>query len=233
MTFAGTYLFLLGLASGIGLLALTAYRRVSPHWLRWLLMASGVFVMSRYLTMALFTMEDAPVRWPLLRHCWYASTVGLTLPSVMAIDQLVRHPAMTPRKLLTWFSPFLLIYAGVIWFGPRAPLVTKFWIPGMGGGFHWLPGLGGFWRLLLIATQTVFVIGFVAIAVSLVRRLPVPRLRRALLGLVLAQLALGLDGLSVLFAWSYFRPFLYSEILASLALWYAYETSAALQSSSS
>ena len=108
------YLFLLGLASGVTLLTISAYRRVSPGWLKWMLVACGALVISRYATMALFASAETPEHVWRVRHCWFASYLGLTLPSVFAIDQLLRHPAMTPKKLLGWFSPFLLAYGALI-----------------------------------------------------------------------------------------------------------------------
>ncbi len=76
LSLPGLYLFLLGLAMGISLLTITSYRHVSPRWLKWLLIASGLFVISRYVTMALFTSPQAAQSvWP-LRHCWYATSVG-------------------------------------------------------------------------------------------------------------------------------------------------------------
>ncbi len=220
---AGTYVFLLGLASGIALLPLTAYRRVSPRWLKWLLVASGGLVLSRYITMALFTSFDAPQRLWSLRHCWFATSVGLTLPSVFAIDQLVRHPAMSPKKLLRWFSPFLVAYGCVILF---APMTVE---PDRVSG--WTPHLAGNWQRLLGLVQGTFVISFISICVLFIRKIPSRPIQTALAGLLVAHLYLGVDGLLLVCGRWYFRPFLYSEMLTLLAIWYAYETSARLQNS--
>lgn len=212
------YLFLLGLASGVALLTISAYRRVSPGWLKWLLVACGALVISRYATMALFASAETPEQVWGFRHCWFASYLGLTLPSVFAIDQLLRHPAMTPKKLLAWFSPFLLAYGALILAADASPVAD----PVMG----WMPKLSPGWRLFASSVQGVYILGFVGISVMLIRKVPVPSIRIALLGLILAHLALGLDGLLLsLGAW-YFRPFLYSEMLTLFALWYAYQTAA-------
>ena len=218
---ASAYVFLLGLACGITLLSLTAYRHVSPAWLKWLLISLGLFVMSRYISMALFTSPEASVRFWGLRHCWFASSVGLTLPSLMAIDQLLRHPGMSPGKLLRLFSPFLVAYGSVILFGAMTPQPDRIvgWIPHLSSGWHWL----------LSGVQVVFVLGFLSICIGLMWKLPSPPIRRALLGLALAHTYLGLDGVWLALGKWYFRPFLYSEMVALLALWYAYETAAALR----
>ena len=184
-------------------------------------MATGLFVISRYGTMLLFTLHDAPrIVWG-LRHCWFATSIGLTLPSVMAIDQLVRHPAMSPLKLLRAFAPFLVIYSAVILFGamtPQPDLVIG-WTPQLSRGWQWL--LGG--------VQTVFVVGFVGICLVLMRKLPSSPIRGALLALTLAHLYLGFDGVLLALGKWYFRPFLFSELFALLAIWHAYDTSARLQ----
>ncbi|GEM_PF-2513577 len=217
----GRYLFFLGVAAGMTLLLLSAYRRVSPLWLRALLIATALFIISRYVTMALFTMGSAPQQFWALRRCWFATSVGLTLPSLIVIDQLLRHPAMSPAKLLRIFSPFLIAYGAVILFGVMSPQPD----PVMG----WTPRLSIGWQWFLGAIQTMFVLGFVTTCLLLMRKIPSPPIQRALLGLVIAHAYLGFDGLVLALGRWYFRPFLFSEMVALLALWYAYETSARLQ----
>ena len=215
---AGVYLFCLGLASGLTLLTITGYRRVSPRWLKWVLVASGLFVMSRYVTMAIFTRADAPQHFWMLRRCWWATSVGLTLPSVFAIDQLVRHPALSPNKILRWFAPFLLVYALVILVGSSHPVPDRV--------IGWMPRLEGGWRFLLALTQSAFVVTFVGFCVLLIRKLPSAPIRLPLFWLAVGHLTLALDGLLVASGRWYFRPFLFSEMLTLLAIWHAYETSA-------
>ena len=221
---AGIYLFLLGLASGMAVLTLTAYRRVSPAWLRWLLIASGAFLISRYLAMAFFATTESPERVWGWRHCWFATSLGLTLSSVFAVDQLIRHPAISPKKLLAWYSPFLIIYGAVILFAQMTVVPDK--VAG------WAVRLSPGWQRLLSTTHGVFVLAFLSICALLMRKIPSRPIRTALLGLILAHGVLAMDGtLMALGVW-YFRPYLYSEMLALFALWHAYETSASLQQTS-
>ena len=219
VTAASIYVFLLGLASGAALLTMSAFRHVSPRWLKWLLLFTGVLMIGRYVTLALYTTTDAPQRFPSwLKHGWLLSSVGLTLPGVMAIDQLLRHPGMSPKKLLTWFSPFLAVYAAVILFGPLTPVPDRV--------VGWTLTLTPEWKGALSVVQAAFVVGFVGLCSMLVRKIPSPPIRSALVGLALAYLYLGVDGVLVALGCWYFRPFLFSELLTLLALWRAYDTAA-------
>ena len=199
---AAWYLFLLGLAMGLVVLLLTAYLSISPGWLRWLLLASGVFAASRYLVMALFAISPAPQDLWGLRACWFATSIGLTLPGVVALDQLVRHPAMTPKKLLKGYAPFLAAYLAVILLG-RYELV-----PDPIAGYS--PTLVGGWRW--------------ALAAMVGRKLPVPRIRLALGWLMAAYSYLSVDGFVRAAGGWYVRPYLYSECLALWAIWFALDT---------
>ncbi len=218
---AAVYLFLLGLAAGLALLTLTAYRRVSPTWLKWLLLGLGLFVISRYVAMALFTAPDAPDRFWAFRRCWFATSIGLTFSSVMAIDHVVRHPAMTPKKLLQWMAPFLLAYASVILFGQFEPQPDRV--------IGWIPRLTPVWQRVLSTTHSLFLIGFLAGCALLAKKIPSRPIRRALAALAAGQLLLGVDGVVLAFGGWYFRPYLYSEMLTLAALWFAYDTGTRLQ----
>ena len=213
---AAWYAFCLGLAAGMTILAATAYAGLSPRWLRWLLLGCAAFQASRYATMLVFATAPDPEAVWWLRRCWLASAIALTLPGVIAADQLVRHPAMTPKKLLQRFSPFLAAYAVVLLFG-RFELA-----PDPVAGAY--PKLYGWARIVITVTQSAFVLGFCWIAGQLVRRLPSPSIRRALLGLMLAYAWLGVDGVLVSLGRWYVRPFLFSEMATLAAIWFALHT---------
>ena len=212
----GWYLFWLGLAAGASGLAMSAYRFVSPRWLKWLLWASGLLVTSRYLAMATFaTSAQPPMGW-LLQRVWFASVIGLTFPGVVALDQLVRHPAMTPKKLLVRFSPFLLAYALVLLLGriewESHPLI----------GLH--PRLVGWAVGALACAHAAFILGMLGLGFLLAKKLPSTPIRLALAGLMAAYAYLGADGVVLAVGRWYSWPFLYSEILALVALWLAFDT---------
>ncbi len=212
----GWYLFCVGLAAGIAILALTSYATLSPRWLKWIVLASGVFAASRYLAIAICALHpDASSSW-ILRRCWFGTSVGLTLPSVVALDQLVRHPAMSPTKLLQRFAPFLAGYAAVLIFGSFDAQ------PDLLLGMHL--HLVGWAAVFLAIIQSCFVLLFLGLSILIIRKLPVRRIQLAIAGLMLAHLYLGVDGvLESAHLWSV-RPFLFSEILALLAIWWALQT---------
>ena len=213
---AGAYFFLLGLASGIAVLTISAFQRVSPRWLKGLLAASGLFVISRYVALALFAAADTPERVWAWRHCWFATSLALPLQSAFAVDQLLRHPAMSPKKLLGWLAPFLIASSAVILFAGMTPVPDRI----TGWGLRLNPG----WQRLLSITHGLFVAGFLGISLPLMRKVPARPIRIALLGLALAQACLALDGVILALGGWYFRPYLYSEMLALFAIWHAFKT---------
>jgi hypothetical protein len=216
---AAGYLFLLGLACGIGLLALTAFFKVSPAWLKWLLVASGAFVITRYISMFTLATATDPAALGLLRHGWFATSLALPLQTVFAIDQLIRHPAMTPKKLLARFSPFLAAYALVILFGTTVPVPDRV--------LGWTLRLAQPWQGLLSLTHVTFVGICVGVCGLLIWKVPIAPVRAALALLALGQLALAADGVVLALGGWYFRPYLFSEMFMLLALWHAYRTAAA------
>ncbi len=221
MDLSRIYVFLLGLTAGLAILAMTAYGRTSPRWLRFLLFAAGLLALGRYLALFLFTTPQAPQQFSIFGHLWFGTSIGLTLPSVFAVDQLLRHPAMTPAKLLRRFSPFCIVSLSVILLGAYTIVPD----PAVG----WAIRLTLPWRIVLSLVQAIFVVGFITLCAMALRK-PIPRpARAALLTLIVAHVYLGLDGLLLALRQWYFRPFLFSEMIALLALWYAFETADALQ----
>lgn len=212
----GWYLFCAGLAAGVAILALTGYAALSPRWMKWAVIAAGLFTLSRYVAMAACALvPNAASSW-VVQRCWLGASVGLTLPTVVALDQLVRHPAMSPKKLLQRVAPFLAGYAIVLAFGAFDAQPD----PLLGARPH----LVGWAAILLAIIHACFVLGFLALSFLIIRKLPVRRIQAAIAGLMLAQLSLGADGaLEHLRLWS-FRPLLFPELLALLAIWWALRT---------
>jgi hypothetical protein len=128
---------------------------------------------------------------------------------------------MTPKKLLTWFAPFLAVYALVSLFGE--------FIPEPDPVAGWQLKLGTPWMVAVSLVQSVFVLGFVTSCVVFIRKIPVRPIQIALGLLATAHLLLGLDGALLALGRWYFRPFLFTEMATLFALWHAFTTAARLE----
>lgn len=212
------YLFLLGFASGLCVLVITSFRRISPTWLKLVLTAVILLTGSRYVVMALYTNPATLHRFWFLHPLWFGSLIGLTLPSIFAIDQLLRHPAITPMKLMKGYFPFLIAYIAIMVFGRGAPISDP--------TGSWIVQLDSVWQWVLISTQIIFVICFISACFLLINKIPNRIIRTALLILALGQLYLAFDSLLLFLGGWYFKPFLFSEIFMLLAIWWTYETAA-------
>ena len=181
--------FALGFAVGLTLMMASAARRVSPRWLK----------VSVLICAALEATQYAVLWTGSATFLWMGGMIGLSWPTMVAADQLVRHPAMTPKRLLHWYLPFLL-------------------------GF----GLTLLWVTIVPLMEGVFVTAFVGVCVLLIRKLPMPPIRLALACLALGQVCVGISGLVLVFrgvaGW-----LLVAEIVMLLALWHAFETAWAQQ----
>lgn len=169
---AGTDLFLLGLASGLALLAMSSYRHVSPGWLRWLLLGCGLAMIFRYVCLAQFAMAAT---FDYLGSSHRAELVSLMLPGIFAVDQLLRDPRMSPRILLIRTSFLFIAYAALL----IAPAQLR--------------------RSFILLIQSIFAVGFTGWAGLIMWKVPSLPIRRALAGLVggYAWLALSGVGLSL------------------------------------
>ena len=213
------YGFLLGLSTGVTLLTTTSYRRVSPAWLKWLLIISGMLLIVHELTLTLLISSISIDHLWALRFIWYLMPMALLFPGVMAIDQLLRHPAMSPNMLLRWLAPFLGADLLII---SLARLTVA---PNLVVG--WMPVLERGWAMLSLLLHEALLLAAVVGCFFLIRK-PLPRaMRQALCGLVVGFAALGL---AVVFLLTQkWLSLLLSELPMLFALWYAYETSTELQ----
>jgi len=210
------HLFELGFAGGVSVLAASAYCAVSPRWLRGLLLACAALVIARYATLAALATATGLGGLAPWHRLYLGSAIGLTFPGVVALDQLIRHPAMTPKKLVTWYAPFCAIYAFIMLCGPLA--ITGDIVSGV------QPHLAGWAAVMLGATQSAFVLGFLWLAWQAARRFPIATTRRAIFGLMAAYLCLGIEGVLVAIGDRPTHRFVVTEIVASLAIWFALDT---------
>ena len=214
-------LFWLGCASGITVMAGTAYRHISPAWLKWLLAATALVLLARYAALACLSLTSVPEHVGVLRPLWLAAPISLLLPSAAAADLLIRHPAMTPQKLMRLLSPALIGYGLIIVCAP-ARLV-----PTLAAG--WLVRLTGLWQALFLALQLSVSLGFVGVCVLLIRKIPLRPIQHGLALLALSQLLQGVDAIRVAVHVGSSALSIQTEIASLLAIWFACETGARLQ----
>ena len=165
--------YLLGLASGVALLPVLAFCQISTGWVRGLLIVGQALAAFSHALTASLGADPAVEAWA-ARIGW-AAAAGTVAVSAFAVDQLLRHPAMTPRRLLLWIAPFLA--------GPLAAAV-------LGPGAGWATGAAQ-------ATGAVFSLLFAVVTLWLAMRLPVPKIRLMLGFLAAAHLGLLAAGLPV------------------------------------
>ncbi|MBI4597675.1 MAG: hypothetical protein HY737_04645 [Candidatus Omnitrophica bacterium] len=196
-------IYLVGLASGVVLLPITSFRRLSPLWLKLLLVAAGCLLIIRYLMLGLPDPVAPPMgRWsaPFVR---LTGAIGVTLPGIFAMDQLIRHPAMTPQKLLRWCAPLIALDLVTCWRIPLAMLV-----------------------------QGAVGLGLASACAMLGGKIPVPSIRKplAILGLAYGMWAAAnlLIGLATAIP---LRWMLLAELNLMLAVWHAFDMSATPQNS--
>jgi hypothetical protein len=85
--------FTAGLSTGLALMLLLSFRPLSPRWLRWNLYLDGLFLAAFSAT------RGAVEATAYAQYSSFVLTLSLALPSLFAIDQLVRHPAMRLQRL--------------------------------------------------------------------------------------------------------------------------------------
>ena len=218
------YCFFLGLSIGISLLTMTSYRRVSPTWLRWLLIVSGILLIAHQLTLALVINSSSSDHLWALRVLWYLMPMALLFPGIMAIDQLLRHPAMSPKRLLQWLLPF---FGADIALMALARLTV---VPDPTVG--WMPVLAKGWAISSLTLHEAMLAAAVVACLYLIGK-PLPHaMRQALWGLTIGLIALGL-AIILLTVTRHWLILPLSELPMLFALWCAYETSAELQRSGS
>lgn len=195
MTLEGA--FFAGLGCGLTLLLAAAIRPVSPRWLKQLLIG-------------LLLLQGASYLLPVLTQTM--TSTGLLLCSVFAVDQLIRHPAMSAKQLLVWCSPlivFALATTAVLLFAPDK-----------------IPPL---WRsCFLLGIPVLGSAGFALWVLLLFPKIPSREMRRAL-GLLAAAHTLQ-AGAFLFSLWQAGLPAAFhTDLLLLIALWHAYDTAYALQ----
>ena len=204
------YLVALGAAAGLTVLAASAYLQISPASLRRLALGMAALATCRYLAMAHTIMlgEQALV-WSLLPS-WYATAFILTFPGLLAFDQLVRDPRVTPTRLLTMYAPLFLGYLLVMALGE--------WEPQRHSGPAW-------WPMLLAVVQVAFAAGLIVLVRKAWKVVTAPAARIALSSLIAAYSLLAVDSIWTALRHGARNPSLIPEVLVLLSVWFSLRTS--------
>ena len=153
--------------------------------------------------------------WWTIRSVWCVHLVALTWPAVVAADQLIRHPAVTPRALVRWYVPMAMAGLGVIVLGQIGL------VPESGVGMR-LALLGAWARAAGLLLGSFSIILIVVGGMVWRRLLPGP-VKTSLSALLAAYALVGLEGVVQLVRPSP-APWLWPEMIAFLALWNAFQT---------
>ena len=208
-------MLVLGVALGLLALPLSVYVGVSQRWVRWSLVACGALMAMRYFVMA-SSLASGDVRsWWGLRSLWVIHLVALTWPAVVAADHLIRHPAVTPQVLARWYAPVAVSATGLILLGHAGVVVA--------GHADVPPVFAGGWVRAAGALLGGFSLVLLAVGGAIWRRLSPGPVRTALFALMAVYMLVGLEGVIQVVRPSPI-PWLWPELLASLALWGAFQT---------
>lgn len=200
-------IYLTGIASGTVLLAMSAYRHASPVWLKWLLWITGLFLILRYTLTVLFLESGSLHFFQLQSYRWAVATACLCVPALFVIDQMLRHPAMSPEKFARIALPAILIQALCVLFGDQFAFLG--WV-----------SFGVF---------QLFALALVVFCIRLWPQIPNTLLKRALSILIAALAFLAGESIMSLMGSTLSASGVLAEILMLAALWHTYETSFTLR----
>lgn len=183
--------FLLGWAVGASALLFSEYLALSPRWFRWVIAAAGFGVVLRYWLLALTAITPVPLAAWMIDGVDVWAAVSLTFPCAVALDQLVRHPAMTPKKLLRSYAPVAAAWMVAV-------IVN---------------------RLAVAIVHTAFALLVVWMGAQLIRKLPLHKIQLSVAGLAAAQLLLAAQRLAGSQAVLDIRVLLASECVVLGSIW--------------
>ena len=210
------YVFTLGVAAGLTLVIMGAYGRLSPRWLQVLLLASGALLAARYIGLTFLFVAPHEIPTQLLGIVWRSAPISFLLSSAVAVDQLLRHPAMTPKKLVRWMSPFLFAFALISLLAPTVLAGD----PRVG----WALCLPSLWGVALVAVQGVVAVVILGLGIFLARKIPSKPIIEALLliGMAQAMWTCAIAGTGLRCTTAPPAP-LTGDLLLLVALWYAFD----------
>lgn len=176
-----------------------------------------VFSIFRYLTLMVYGDMPSYKLLDALRYFYFATSVGLTIPTLAAIwyiTPLYRGKIKYPTYLLL-FTPWILFYLYIIIMQPTKIIVDK--------KFGYNLQLIGKFNLYLSVMQGSFVIIVLILCLVGIIKYKNVKLRSRYLAIIVAQIALTLDGLSYFSsALNIIPQFTLTEVFGFLAILYAF-----------
>ncbi|OOB78055.1 MAG: hypothetical protein BEN18_08365 [Epulopiscium sp. Nuni2H_MBin001] len=191
--------------------------RLKYPGLKWLLTALFTFAMLRYFTLIIYGDSPSLVQLQGLRRFYFATAIALTIPTVLAIWYITPHfrEKITYGKYLIFFAPWILFLSYIIITQPTEIV--------MGESFGYeLILIEPYQNYLALAQGSMSAI-IVLICLNCLLFYKHPVLRSQYTFLIIAQIGLALDGLSIVYNVEarLFHPFIITEIIGFLAIYYA------------
>lgn len=185
--------------------------------MKWVCIGLFAFSMMRYLTLIVYGDSPSLGQLEVLKYFYLATSIGLTMPLASVIWYITPHlrEKIAYLKYMAFYIPWIIFYLVLIVIQPTE---IK-----LGESFGYTLALTGDWPKYLSIAQGSFVVITFSICLWGWCKYKNSHLRSQYLALLLALVALGLDGLGYFIpTLSIFPPFTVSEVLGFLAIGYGF-----------
>ncbi len=192
--------------------------RVKYVGLRWILTGLFTFSMLRYFTLIAYGDSPSLGQLESLRYFYLATSIGLTIPTALAVWYI--SPQLREKVnyivYLLFFIPWIAFYLYVIITQPTQIAIA----PEFGYDLLLVAPFGEY----LSVVQGSFVAVIVLLCLIGIIMYKHPLLRSQFVFLIIAQIGLTIDGLSIAngVTTRLFHPFTITEIIGFIAIYYAF-----------
>ncbi|OOB79013.1 MAG: hypothetical protein ATN33_07920 [Epulopiscium sp. Nele67-Bin001] len=191
--------------------------RLRNPGLKWLLTGLFTFAMLRYFTLIIYGDSPSLVQLQGLQRFYLSTTLSLSATTALAIWYITPHfrEKITYGGFLAFFLPWIAFFSYVIVTQPTEIV--------MGESFGYELAILEPFQTYFSLAQGAYVAIVILICLNCLLFYKHPVLRSQYLFLIIAQLGLTFDGLSVVYniETRLFHPFIVTEIVAFLAVYYA------------
>lgn len=208
------------LAIGAIFMNLVAIRGIRDQALKYLAGVLLLFTITRYVTLIIY--GDRPSLWELelLRYFYFASSIGLTMTTVLAIWYAVPcfREKLSAMQCLLLFLPWSFFYLYLIIKQPTQ--IIK------GGSYGYILALIGKWPFYLGIAQGSLILILLLLCLYGIWHYKHLQIRMQLFFIIAAQLLLMVDGMNYGMSSSFvFTPFTLTEAFGFMATYYAFSHS--------